>query len=492
MAGGAGVVDPVVWPGRDASRLAGVIERTPGGFNLYEARRVIHQPRDGAAPKAPSDRPPDFEVVHVGVHGQGVLRVIAAKGLTFVVEDVGPDAQALTDLGVTIDATLDSGKIARNVQIRAKYELQDELFRFVSYSTLPNRPVSITELLSGGSGTMVAALRAWRRDLSNTPISDADLNGARVLSEGLAAYLVSPPKGVSPRGLIVHLGGTGSARFEKPLVNELARSGWNVLSVPFVGLIGGNNTLFALTQSGRFPDELAELAESPTTAGYRDPIAGSSQISLTTVLELHDTPEQLGARFAAITDDRLAEPAYFVEALLDYIAKSRPELLQGPLVLLGCSAGAIVAPAVAARLPGRFDAAVLVGGGCNLLDVGLRSALELARPQIVWDSTKDIDDQKARAVAAYIEHSKLDPLRAASSLRSTPTLMLHARFDRIVPADSGIKLWEALGKPERHTFLGGHEGLFVLLSDHDDAIDDWLNRTLPRAAKAAPATAPAR
>ncbi len=461
--GGGPVVAPEDWPARSSERLAGVVEGTPKAFNPFASRILV----DGRPPFKPEFDPFGYySIPHVGVHGMGVLRVITARGITIQVDE----------------SETPGGPPRVSVQPAAT----DELFRFVSFSTLPNRPVTSVDLVAGGSGPVVGALRALRRDLSNMAIPDADIAGPRMLTEGIAAYIATPPAGTPVRGMIVHLGGTGSSRFEAPLVGRLAKAGWNVLSMPFVGVTGGYTTSFVMKHKGQLPEEATVVMPSPSTAPYRDPITSPGlSLNFAGVIETFSTPEQLGERLAAITDDRVAEPAYMIEAVLEYLAQERPDIVRAPLALLGCSAGALVAPAVAARLPGRFDAAVLVGGGCNLLDIGLRTALSDARPPIVWDRQEDEEDQQARAVAAYARATRLDPLHTARALRGTPTLMLHATYDRIIPAERGLELWDLLGRPERRNLLGGHEGLFLTLADQDDVIDGWLSRTLnvPAAAK---------
>src|SRR5690606_31816080 len=66
---------------------------------------------------------------------------------------------------------------------------------------------------------------------------------------------------------------------------------------------------------------------------------------------------------------------YAAHAALRWLEEERPELRGTPLVLVGCSAGAVATPALALRLGDRVSAAVLVGGGANLPRLVLTSPL---------------------------------------------------------------------------------------------------------------------
>ena len=69
----------------------------------------------------------------------------------------------------------------------------------------------------------------------------------------------------------------------------------------------------------------------------------------------------------------------------------------------------------------------------------------------------------ARFVEPVLRESQLDPYHTAGAIRELPVLMLHARYDQIVPASAGELLYQRLGQPERWSFASGHLGLFMLL-----------------------------
>jgi hypothetical protein len=53
--------------------------------------------------------------------------------------------------------------------------------------------------------------------------------------------------------------------------------------------------------------------------------------------------------------------------------------------------------------------------------------------------------------------------------------MLQADADDIVPVETGHTLYEQLGRPERWTFRGGHEMLFLELGFFGGKIADWID-----------------
>jgi hypothetical protein len=250
----------------------------------------------------------------------------------------------------------------------------------------------------------------------------ADL--VEISETSFAIYLPAGP----PRGLVVQLTNlSGNTEWERRLTEAFHRAGWAVLA-SFV------------------PDGWA----------LTDRMA----------VDRADPAEELGRRLALAIDDRLAEWAYGVEALLEYMAERYPEVPQSPLVGVGSSAGAISLPAVAARLAGRpqgaFDAVVLIGGGIDGLSVLRNTALQNTPLRLRWADDKRPDRATwERIREAYFRHSRLDGATTCAFVGPAPTLLLHAAYDRIVDAECGEALWEALGRPERWTYQTGHLGMFI-------------------------------
>lgn len=266
------------------------------------------------------------------------------------------------------------------------------------------------------------------------------------------------PKG-RVRGLVVHLTGLTGMHPERSVIGGLTEAGWAVLSVepPNVGLRPSRHRVFHL------------ISVNIVTEGMEEAAAGT----------IH--PAEPVALVASIAEGAvsqyLAELAYAVEAGLDALAKDRPDLPQRPLALAGFSMGAIALPAVAARLEGRVDAAVLAGGGANVLLIARKSSLGVGLRASV--DGRELTESELKAVErVYARLARLDPLNAADALTGVPVLMLHAKFDRIVPASAGELLYESLGKPERWTYPAGHLGLYWLLGTQADDIARWLGRAI--------------
>ncbi|MFO0874479.1 MAG: hypothetical protein U0575_10980 [Phycisphaerales bacterium] len=250
-----------------------------------------------------------------------------------------------------------------------------------------------------------------------------------------AIYLPDGP----PRGLVVQMTNlAGNTEWERKLTEEFRARGWAVLST-FV------------------PDGWA-------FGEYLQ-------------LDRDDDPAVLGERIAAAIDDRFAEWAYGVEAVLDYMRSEYPEVPQAPMVGLGSSAGAIALPAVAARLSRPFSATVVIGGGIDALRI-LRTTTLAATPlHLDWkDERRPTDAQWDAIQAAYLEHTNLDGAKTAPYLRDHPVLMLQGAWDRIVDSRCGDALWEALGRPERWTYQAGHLGLFFFwLPMETGKIGAWVD-----------------
>jgi len=52
--------------------------------------------------------------------------------------------------------------------------------------------------------------------------------------------------------------------------------------------------------------------------------------------------------------------------------------------------------------------------------------------------------------------------------------LLHAKWDKIVPAENGDLLWESGGNPERWVYPSGHLGLFATFHEHAGEITEWI------------------
>lgn len=265
--------------------------------------------------------------------------------------------------------------------------------------------------------------------------------------------LYEPARGQAARGLIVHQTGITGFKVEKTMIRTLRLRGWAVLVIaPPANIMDREDVLI-----GRRTIDIGE---------------GGDFASI----------DEAGEALAAIVDDRFAEWAYACEALLLAIEQEHPEIPQRPGVLMGLSLGAIVLPATAARLHDRFDAAVLIAGGSNFLEIVRTSALGRGGVRVLIDGRRPTEGEWDELVASYLAHSRLDPHNAAPLLRSTPVLMLHATMDRIVDASRGEELFERLGRPDLVAYPLGHLGISWLLPMFGPRVADWLEVHAPASA----------
>ncbi|MEM9372650.1 MAG: alpha/beta hydrolase [Planctomycetota bacterium] len=187
----------------------------------------------------------------------------------------------------------------------------------------------------------------------------------------------------------------------------------------------------------------------------------------------------LARLIAESVDRRLAAHAYAAEALVDTIDQKHPELADRPVVVMGFSAGAIVAPTVAARLheqqPDRSVLLVMIGGGGDVLTISRES--RLTNGGLVLDPAEGPEptpEQICRLYSEYTAHAKLDPVRSALAIRSLPVLHIYAADDDIVPTAAAERLNVAHGRVDRLVHAGNHGTLFYFVSGQAGKIRSWL------------------
>lgn len=303
----------------------------------------------------------------------------------------------------------------------------------------------------------ISGTERGRQPAVSTPTGDVMPGGVLVDLQRTWFSYADADVGTPARGLIVLLPGLFGT--PEPTIDAIAGSlraeGWCVLRM--------------LAQPSRF-SERREFRIDPT-----DPAQGIAAVS-------------------AVLGDRAVECAYAVEAALVYVMSQRPALADRPRVVMGLSAGAMVLPTVVARQPEAFDAAVLIAGGVDYMSIALRSGYAgwVDALRFVWLGAAPTAEQRREAIALYRSTSPLDPVRTAAVLRALPTLMIHARSDTAVPSDLGDELWELAGRPERWTFAGGHEWLFIFLPGYTDRMISWLRDAAGERRSAGRVTAPAR
>jgi predicted esterase len=292
-------------------------------------------------------------------------------------------------------------------------------------------------------GTMLAAMRRLRaKDENGSPsagvrYSNVDLSTA--IKEGIPICL-PPVQATQPRGLLIHFVAIMGNGYEAAVMKTLRDDGWAVIDVD----------------------------SNPRLSG------GGHTYNLGTDQEIDDAATSLARRI----DDVLAEHAYAAEAALEFCRQHRPDLPSDKVSIIGFSAGALVVPTVAARLGNDVQSAVLIAGGANLLEVAMDSALSDGGIHIKWQEGRGGPTDRQRLLSGYLQHSKLDPFRTASTLAHKPVLQYWGQWDTWVPAKTGALLYEQLNHPDKVTFLGGHALLFYFLPGQSGRICRWMDHAM--------------
>ncbi|MEO0512166.1 MAG: hypothetical protein AAF108_04635 [Planctomycetota bacterium] len=205
-----------------------------------------------------------------------------------------------------------------------------------------------------------------------------------------------------------------------------------------------------------------------------------------------ETVEALLSEYTATTADRyVSASATAVADGCELVFERWAGLREGPIAVVGLSAGSQTAPAVALRIEERrgrpVDAFVAFAGGADFLSVADDSVLRGFLVDWVDTTGTPIDSAVVgRVKAAFRERAALDPFSLAPSLRGVPSLCVQASGDRFISKPFADLLWERLGRPERWTFRGGHVTLFwrLQLGAIDDRLLDWIEGAVRRRAPA--------
>lgn len=256
-------------------------------------------------------------------------------------------------------------------------------------------------------------------------------------------YQVMLPERRPIRGVVLY-GASLGPQYDLPVVTELLARGWAV--------VGCSS---ATISTDRLLNEVIDLRDRGEAA-----------------------LREYGVLAAGECDKVLAGYAYGWEVALEMVERYYPEIPTHPCVMAGFSFGAIMTPPGAARLGHRVDAAVLVGGGTNLLGI-LTETPVINFPIRVRDAKgvrRATPVELDRINQVYLEHAQLDGHRTARALAGKSVLMLHAELDGWVPAKYGRDLWEQAGRPERWRGPFGHMLMFYFLGHQARPIADWVDR----------------
>lgn len=199
-----------------------------------------------------------------------------------------------------------------------------------------------------------------------------------------------------------------------------------------------------------------------------------------TEIELDPDRPETASEAAGELMHRIAESAYACEAAWAHVAGLRPGIAERPKLVFGGSGGALALPAVVRRDPGRYDAAVIIAGGANILDVVTRSTYTEPVDALAFEwagygnGERPPRGEMDAFTELYLGRAPLDGYHAGAWMSGLPVLMLEASGDRAVPVENSRLLWERLGKPERWEVRGNHLALFLGLWLHTPRILDWV------------------
>ena len=181
---------------------------------------------------------------------------------------------------------------------------------------------------------------------------------------------------------------------------------------------------------------------------------------------------------------RVAETAYASEAAWEHAQSLRPAIADLPKLAFAGSGGALALPAVVKRDRDRYDGAVFVAGGANILEVVTRSTYTepVDALDFEWEGFGDAevppDDVVDPVAEAYLRHAPLDGYHAGAWLGGLPVLIVQASMDRAVPVENSELLWGRIGRPEKWTIQGNHLTLFLSLWLHTPRILDWADASV--------------
>jgi len=177
------------------------------------------------------------------------------------------------------------------------------------------------------------------------------------------------------------------------------------------------------------------------------------------------TEENPAKSLVKIFDKKYCQVIASTKAIRQLLEHQVPTLHSLPLVLIGISAGALNTPAVYHEMKDDVDAVVLIAGGANMFEIVQEGAFTNWKFSMALTPYNDYEE--------YLAIPSRDPYHLAPELPLN-TLIVHAKWDRVVPAANGDLLWERAGKPERWIFSGGHLGLFVVFDWYADDIVNWI------------------
>jgi len=311
-----------------------------------------------------------------------------------------------------------------------------------------------------------------------------------------------------PAGLIIHITGLMETKYEEALTNRLKAHGYAGAYIESDIDLVGPNAHARRVRSAQRKKRRAELREEradenplripgeereidrPSQALrdahwdflnniYKEVDEELPQIENGFQIYPDTDLEELGRVIAKIVDDKIAEHAYAAEAVVWASDERFPTLADKPIVVLGYSAGSLVAPGVVARLkvvyPDCPIRLILVGSGGDLLTVSTQSTFGYGILKFKPKSGPEPTDEQIETLkAAYLSATRLDPLVLMPTIRDVPVLHLYASKDTIVPAIAAKMLNNAHGHVDRLKHFGNHGTLFYFAQTQAGRVRSWL------------------
>ncbi|MCB9846099.1 MAG: prolyl oligopeptidase family serine peptidase [Phycisphaeraceae bacterium] len=313
---------------------------------------------------------------------------------------------------------------------------------------------------------------------------------------------IPPPSEAPCRGIVLRMEALTANDYEAKALEDLAESGWAVIRLDTRARIDPPNRREILSQESRrqrrhseilrglveaaraerggdVPDELFNaLYEQALGAAVEEtPIPDSDFL-----WHVGDDAGAKGEMIARAVDVTLSQNAYAAEAAIDYVDAHRPDLAGRPVVIAGFSAGALAAPAAAARLGDRVKAMILVGGGADLLTIASTSNLTTGGLDLTPDGSRLAPEAMAALVESYRVHVQLDPYALAPGM-TVPTLLILGMFDSSVPVATANILADRLEGEQRIDLPVDHKPLFLMLPLIKGRIAEWVRAAVPDGAR---------
>ena len=367
--------------------------------------------------------------------------------------------------------------------------------------------------LEDGGASAIDGVATWMLDilLKSEGITRTDAERDWLIREGIRIGLPDiesdDPDGarVASLGTVVHIASFYENSYEHRVLDRLEGYGWVIGHIGSDIHVVGPNTTAQIEQHRQqraYREELLEQDEQYQRVHNISPelprsvadlqleadryIAASKTASekypmLDTGLEVYSNTdlEAHGRMLAGIVDQRIAEHAYAAEALIAESDRLNPDLADKPIVVMGFSAGALVSPAVTARLrglyPDRQIALVMIGGGGDVVSSSAESVFEVGKLDFApREGPEPTDEQLDELAMHYRAASKLDPLVLAPSLADVPTLHIYAKRDTVVPTSAAEAFNEAHGHVDRLVHPLNHDTLFFFVPGEVGRIKTWL------------------